>query len=192
MAKVPDLRYTPNSPVKAAAQTEQDMGVHKRAIKRWNGKKVVPQRKFDDKCAARFLANYAMTGRKGDSAIAAGISYSTVRAWEVTDDGFQALILDAHEEFVNRLEREMYRRGVEGVEEPVYAGKDGDLVGYQTKFSDKLLELLVKKADPSGYGNKEAIQVNVNTGVLLAPPPVTEETTTLIIEEVEEEDDQTR
>lgn len=148
---------------------------------------VVQQRKFDDATAARFLAYYAATGRKGDSAVAAGVTYSTVRHWEVNDDTFAGRVLDAHEMWLNILEREAFRRGVEGVLEPVVAGKDPEIVTYIRKYDSGLLLALMKKADPTGYGNRDAsVSVNVNTGVLRVPTPTTIDATALPVEEVED------
>ena len=166
-------------------KTDQDLP--DRRTKTFMNKPVAQQRKFDDKAAARYLAFYAMTGRKADSAKAAGVSYSVVNHWQVNDEEFGELCLEAHETWLNTLEREAFRRGVEGVLEPVVAGKDPEIVTYIRKYSDKLLEMLMKKADPTGYGNRDSsVQVNVNTGVLRAPEPTTMEGTALPVEEVDD------
>ena len=166
--------------------TDQDLPDNR--TKTFMNKSVVAQRKFDDKAAARFLAFYATTGRKAASANAAGITYGCVRYWEVNDDNFGELVLDAHQCWLESLEREAFRRGVEGVLEPVVAGKDPEIVTYVRKYSDKLLELLMRKADPTGYGNRGTdVNVNVKTGVLVAPAGQTLESTPLSIEDVEEE-----
>jgi hypothetical protein len=157
-------------------------------VKTFMGKEVVAQRKFDDKTAQRFLQFYAATGRKGASARAAGVSYNVIRHWEVNDEDFGSLILEAKQLWLESLEREAFRRGVEGTLVPVVGGKDPEIVTYKRQYSDKLLELLMKKADPTGYGNKETnVSVNVNTGVLVAPTASTEEDTPFAIEEVDEE-----
>lgn len=154
--------------------------------KTFMGKPVPRNVKFDDKAAARYLAHYAMTGRKGDSARYAGVHYVTVLRWLEDHEEFGQLCLEAHELWLNTLEREMYRRGVEGVLEPVVAGKEPEIVTYVRKYDSMLLAMLAKKADPTGYGNKDAsVQVNVNTGVLVAPAATTAETTYLPIEDVD-------
>lgn len=154
--------------------------------KTFMGKPVSRNVKFDDKAAARYLAHYAMTGRKGDSARYAGVHYVTVLRWLEDHEDFGQLCLEAHELWLNTLEREMYRRGVEGVLEPVVAGKDPEIVTYIRKYDSMLLAMLAKKADPTGYGNREAsVSVNVNTGVLVAPTQTTPETTYLPIEDVD-------
>jgi len=165
--------------------TEQDLD--DKRTKTFMGKPVVEQRRFDDKAAARYLGHYAATGRKGDAAKAAGVSYNVIRHWEVNDEDFGQLCLEAHEEWLNVLEREAFRRAVEGVLEPVVAGKDATIVTYVKKYDTKLLELLMKKADPTGYGNRQAdVNVNVQTGVLVAPAQHTEADSPLAIEDIEE------
>lgn len=165
--------------------TDQDLP--DKRTKKFMDKPVVEQRRFDDRAAAKFLAYYAQTGRKGASARAAGVSYNVVRHWEVHDDDFGTLVQEAHNDWLELLERELFRRAVEGVLEPVVAGKDPEIVTYVRKYSDKLLELALKKADPSGYGNREAVNVNVNTGVLVAPEsPAKVEDIDLPLEDVTE------
>lgn len=166
--------------------TNQDLPDNR--TKTFMGKSIPEQRKFDDKAAKRFLKFYAETGRKGDSAKAAGVSYSVVRHWEMNDDTFGALVLDAHEEWLSVLERELHRRAVEGVLEPIVAGKDPEIVTYVRKYSDPLLSLMAKKADPTGYGGRETqVSVNVNTGVLRAPEPITIDASALPVEEVDDD-----
>lgn len=146
--------------------------------------------KFDDRAAARFLAYYAMTGRKGDAAHYAGVHYVTVLRWLENSEDLGQLLIEAHELWLNRLEREMYRRGVEGVLEPVVAGKDPEIVTYVRRYDSKMLELLAKKADPTGYGGKGAgmeLNVNVQTGVMVVPQaPDTIEGLGFPIDDVEE------
>jgi hypothetical protein len=168
-------------------ETEQDIKPKVRA-KTFMDRPVVAQRLFDDEAAARFLAFYAKTGRKMDAALASGVSYSVVRHWEVNDELFGELVEEAKQEWLNNLEREAYRRAVEGTLEPVVAGKDPEIVTYIRKYSDRLLEMLLKKADPSGYGNKVDVNANFNGGVVVAPAPLTIEATALEIEDVEDDE----
>lgn len=145
-------------------------------------------RVFDDRAAARFLKHYAAFGRKGDAAHAAGVSYSCVNGWIQDDENFGSLVAEAHQVYLNRLEEVAWERAVEGVEEVKGVTKDGVPI-YNTKYSDKLLEILLRKADPTGYGNKETvINNNVNTGVLVAPEAAIEGQS-LPIEEVEVSDE---
>lgn len=167
--------------------TVQDIVTSDMRVKTFMQRPCVRQRKFDDRAAALYLGYYALTGRKGDSAVASGVSYSTVNRWYKENDVFAELCHDAHQEWLNILEREAYRRGVEGVWEPVVGGKDPVIVTYVKKYSDRLLEKLMNKADPEGYGNRAStdVNVNVNTGVLRVPEPTTIEGTAIPIEDVD-------
>lgn len=73
-------------------------------------------------------------------------------------------------------EDELFRRAVEGTEEPVYhLGKQVDTV---RKYSDRLLELLLKSNDPEKYSDKHQVAVSGQvlsvsiTGVARDPKPV--------------------
>lgn len=59
----------------------------------------------------------------------------------------------------------MYRRAVVGYEEPVRNNK-GEIVGTVRRFSDRLLELYVKR-HMSEYREKLSADVNVTGGVLV-------------------------
>lgn len=56
---------------------------------------------------------------------------------------------DAVDAGVDKLEDEAQRRGVHGVEKPVYQG--GVLVGTITEYSDTLLQILMKGKRPDRY-----------------------------------------
>jgi len=106
--------------------------------KTWMGGDVAEQRKFDDERAKRFLIVYAATGMKTSSAKAVGVSYRTIRRWEVNDKEFAALMQDAQQEFLDDVvHREMMRRGFEGILKPIVAGKDPRIVTYERVYSDR-------------------------------------------------------
>ena len=63
---------------------------------------------------------------------------------------------DAHEQAADRLEAEMFRRGVQGIEKPVFgklAGKDtgSGQIGTIQEYSDRMLELLIKARRPETF-----------------------------------------
>ena len=185
-------RFEADHPHLVTGLTEQDLfddaDKKTRLQKFFMGSLVAPQRKFDDDAAVRCAVFYALTGRKCDSAHAAGVHYTTMRTWEKENKQFAEMMQEAREVFLDTLEREAFRRAVEGELEPVVAGKDPTIVTWKIKKSDKLLEMLLKKHDPVGYGRSEAgPPVNVNVGVLVAPAGTTRETTPLTIEQVPEE-----
>ncbi|MFN8525102.1 MAG: hypothetical protein U0821_18555 [Chloroflexota bacterium] len=86
--------------------------------------------------------------------------------WKQSIPGFSEEITAAEEAAVEaksarRLaelkaaESELFRRAVEGWEEPVYQG--GELVGHSRRYSDSLLKLLLQSRDPATY--RERLQV---------------------------------
>ena len=176
-------------PPLASPKQRKEETPDKASVRRWFGRPTAPEQKFDDVRAARFLDYYARTGRKSDGALYAGVHASTIVKWENDSPEFRELVEEAHGIYLNMLEAEALRRGAEGVLEPIVAGKDPEIVTYVRRFSDKLLEGLLRKADPVGWGNRDGVNVNVHAGVLVAPPPVTPETTHLPIEDIEDDDD---
>jgi hypothetical protein len=78
-----------------------------------------------------------------------GISRQTAYAERQRNEEFAVAWADAEERVVETMEREAYRRAVEGVEEPlVSAGKH---VTNVTKYSDSLLQFLLKARRPERY-----------------------------------------
>lgn len=102
----------------------------------------------------KFLKELATNGVIAYAAKAAKMS----RAWFYTqreaDPEFAAAWDEALEEAVGRLEREAWRRAVDGVSEPVIGrvGKDEDgIITYVQKYSDPLMQLLLKAHRPDKY-----------------------------------------
>ena len=58
---------------------------------------------------------------------------------------------------------EAHRRAVKGVDEPVFW--KGEIAGHVRKYSDRLLETLLRAHDPAKYGNGSTSNVTVNSGV---------------------------
>jgi hypothetical protein len=94
-----------------------------------------------------FLREFARHGYVLGGARAAGISSDAVYKWRKRDPAFAALCDSAEHEAKDAIRLEVYRRAVEGWDEPVYQG--GKQVGVIHKHSDRLLELLVKSKDES-------------------------------------------
>lgn len=69
---------------------------------------------------------------------------------------YQALFESAHEEACDRLETEALRRAVQGWDEPVFGKGPGQhagtvVVGAVRKYSDRMLELLLKARRPEKF-----------------------------------------
>lgn len=115
---------------------------------------------------AKFLASLAATGNVSHSAEAAGVSRSFVYEYRVRQASFAAEWDAALDQAAPVLEEEMWRRAVEGVEEPVFGrvGKDQDgQIGTVRKYSDALLTTLVKAVKPEKYRDRQ--QIDVNAGI---------------------------
>jgi hypothetical protein len=98
--------------------------------------------RFTNRARARFLETLKSTGNVTAAAEAAGFSRRTAYDHKEADETFAAAWKEAEEIATDTLEAEARRRGLEGVEEPVYyLGKE---CGRIRKYSDRMLELLLK------------------------------------------------
>lgn len=143
--------------------------------------------------ALRYLDNLAVTGTHASASEHIGISTGTASAWR-KDDGFRMTIEDneytfkelcdqALSIFADNIEREVHRRAVTGYEEPVvYKGMVMTEIDEETglhkpvtvtKFSDRLLEIMLKGQKPK-YAGESQININAgeNSGVLVVPAAV--------------------
>ena len=85
----------------------------------------------------------------------------TVYDWRAADPAFAAAWDAALDQAADTMEREAFRRAVEGVEEPVYGrvAKDSDgEIGRITKYSDTLLIFLLKGARPEKYRERQQVE----------------------------------
>lgn len=120
----------------------------------------------------RVCVTYAETGRPQASALAHGVSYPALKDALKADADWADQWEAAYGEFQESLEEEIVRRGVRGVEEPVFY--QGVVVGHITRYSDRMLELAAKGAMPEKYRDNVKVDASVRAaGVLLAPPSVT-------------------
>ena len=96
-----------------------------------------------------FLAAFARTGIILRAAEMAKVDRHNHARWMREDKTYAKAFGEATDMACDILEEEMRRRGVEGVEEPVYQG--GKLVGSVRKYSDVLLIFALKGAMPQKY-----------------------------------------
>lgn len=106
-----------------------------------------------------FLASYRITGKVQRSAALAGVSCRAIQKWRQEFPEFEEEFRESHIAWVEHLKTEIYRRAVEGWDEPVY--QKGELVGTVRKFDSKLLMYLTSQADPSFRTIQPAAQVNI-------------------------------
>ena len=112
----------------------------------------------------RFLSHLASSGKVGESANFAGIHRRTAGKWKVKDPDFNKGWIEASLIASTILEDEMFRRGHDGVLEPVYYL--GRVVGHVQKYSDKLLIELARANNKEKFG----IQQTVNIGDIGGEP----------------------
>lgn len=93
-----------------------------------------------------FLAAYAMTASVTHAAKASRVSRSTHYLWFETDPKYVELFNRMQVRAAQVLVDEAVRRGVEGVEEPVYY--QGEICGTVQKYSDSVLQTLLRAFDP--------------------------------------------
>lgn len=106
-----------------------------------------------------FLAAFAELGTLTHAAARVGTGRSSHRYWMEHDPEYPGLFAEAAHQANDNLEREARRRGIEGVEKPVYQGKE--LVGTIREYSDTLLIFLMKGALPTKYRERVEITMDV-------------------------------
>ncbi|MER1940637.1 terminase [Castellaniella sp. FW104-16D08] len=99
-----------------------------------------------------FLAALASCGVVGQALAIVDLHRSTVLRWRKDDPEFAAAYDQALEDATDTLESEARRRAVEGVDEPVYY--KGERVGAVRRYSDKLMEVLLKGNRPDKFKDR--------------------------------------
>jgi len=97
---------------------------------------------FDDKAKEMFLLHLERLGSFQGAADEVGNSISTVYHHRRTNPDFAQACEEALERFRQSLVSEAVRRGVHGVERPVF--QQGKFAGVEVVYSDRLLEILLK------------------------------------------------
>lgn len=114
-----------------------------------------------------FLEVLAHSGNVTAGAKAAGWRYPTIaERYRDEDPDFSCAWTDALRQAVDAMEEEARRRAVDGVDEPVYY--KGENVGSVKKYSDKLLEMLLKANRPEKFREIEHTSTD-KPGVLVVP-----------------------
>lgn len=102
-----------------------------------------------DRARETFLATLRETCNVSEAARKAHIGRRTAYDWRDADAAFAAEWDDAEQEAADRLEREAWRRGVEGVDHPVTF--QGEITATYKEYSDRMLELLLKAHRPEKF-----------------------------------------
>lgn len=111
----------------------------------------------------KFLGALAACGLLGKAAKTAGTCRRTVANWREEDQAFDADVEQALLDYAELVEDEIDRRGRRGYEQAVW--HQGEKVGKERKYSDKLLEMQAKSRMDK-YREK-GVEVDVNLGGVL-------------------------
>jgi len=120
--------------------------------------------KFTPRAQQIYLDELIRTGAVVKSCAAAGVSYKCVRDFRLKSPEFREQVELALELHRDRLLEEATRRAVDGWDERPVVDDEGNIVGYVHKYSDRLLELLLKRADPSFRDNAGGPHTNQSAG----------------------------
>jgi len=95
----------------------------------------------------RFLAAFQQCCRISEASKAVGLTAWAVEKWQRTDKyGFLKRMAMAEQEYVEKLEAEVDRRGIEGIDKPIYY--KGERVDTIREYSDNLAMFRLKKLRP--------------------------------------------
>ncbi len=105
---------------------------------------------------AAFLAAFGETGSITKASEAAGVDRREHYRWLKDDASYAERWAEADEELTTRLEAEAVRRAMEGTPEPVI--HQGKVVTTVDRYSDRLLELLLKARRPARYRERTTME----------------------------------
>lgn len=123
------------------------------------GGKARPRTKRTDRVKEAFLTSLRETCNISEAARTAGIGRRTAYEWKAADEAFAADWDEAEQEAADKLEREAWRRAVEGTDKPVTF--QGAITATYKEYSDRMLELLLKAHRPDKFKDRVA---NEHTG----------------------------
>jgi hypothetical protein len=104
-----------------------------------------------------FLDAFEELGLVTQAARRAGVTRQAAYQARKTDTDFAEAWDEIEDELTERLEREVYRRAVEGDAKWFY-DKNGNVVGEETKYSDTLAIVLLKARRPEKYRESKTIE----------------------------------
>jgi len=113
---------------------------------------VHPNTKLTDRLKHLFLQNLRLTAEVSSSAKVIGITTTSLYTHRKKDREFAKDWDEAITEAAGRFEEEAYRRGLKGVEKPVYY--QGKIVGKERVYDNKLLLRSLARLLPDKWGDK--------------------------------------
>ena len=111
--------------------------------------------KLTDRAKEKFIEVVRTTCNVSEATRSIGMARRSLYDARDRDNEFAQLWDEAVEEATDALEREAWRRAVEGWDEPVFY--QGKAVGAVRKYSDRMLELLLKGHKPQKYRERHEV-----------------------------------
>lgn len=118
-----------------------------------------------DRAREKFLDALAQTCNVSESARQAGFSRRAAYDWRDADAEFAAAWDEAEQEAADKLEREAWRRAVEGTDKPVTF--QGVITATYKEYSDKMLELLLKAHRGEKFKERSTTEVTGGMTVVM-------------------------
>jgi hypothetical protein len=111
-----------------------------------------------------YLDALARTGSSGAASEESGVPVATARSWDFNDThSFKRRREMALERFMGKVEAEIERRAIEGIDEPVYWR--GQRVDTIKKYSDNLLMFRAKRLEPAYKDNYQPQQASTTINI---------------------------
>ncbi|TKD50208.1 terminase [Sphingomonas baiyangensis] len=120
-----------------------------------------------DRARETFLKTLRETCNVSEAARAAGIGRRTAYEWREADETFAANWQDAEDEAADKLEREAWRRAVEGTDKPVTF--QGAITATYKEYSDRMLEILLKAHRPDKFVERFKGEVSGGVSITVLP-----------------------
>ena len=129
--------------------------------------------KLTDRVKAKFLTVLREHCNVSEAARACGIARQYAYEVRGRDEAFAKLWIEAEQEAADKLEREAWRRGVEGTDKPIVY--QGEVTGTYKEYSDRMLELLLKAHRGEKFKERadvptHNVQINVIKWMVLNGP----------------------
>lgn len=103
-----------------------------------------------------FIEALSARGNVSEACKASGVARRTVYEWRDDDAVFAKMWDDALDQAADTMEREAWRRAVEGTDKPVF--HQGQEVGAIREYSDTLLIFLLKAVRPEKYRERQQVE----------------------------------
>lgn len=120
-----------------------------------------------DRARETFLSTLADTCNVSEAARAAGIGRRTAYEWREADPAFAAQWADAEQQAADKLEREAWRRAVEGTDKPVTF--QGVITDTYKEYSDRMLEILLKAHRPEKFTDRSKVEHSGGVNLVVSP-----------------------